>query len=65
MLNMKKVPQKLGNISYSNSIGGIDPKKAKTTIINGFCRVVFNEIPLEFPTKVNQLMNLKLEGSVE
>jgi len=36
-----------------------------TTIINGFCRVVFNEIPLEFATKVNQLMNLKLEGGVE
>ena len=44
---------------------GIDPEKATIAIINGFCRVVFNEIPLEFSTKVNQLMNLKLEGSVE
>jgi len=35
------------------------------TIINGFFRVTFNETPLEFATKVNQLMNLKLEGSVE
>jgi len=62
---MKQVPQKLGNISYSISRGGLDPEKAMKTIINGFCRVVFNEIPLEFSTKVNQLMNLKLEGSVE
>jgi len=34
-------------------------------MINGFSWVVFKEIPLEFTTKVNQLMNLKLEGSFE
>jgi len=43
---------------------GIDPEKAVAAIINGFCRVVFNELPLEFAAEVNQLMSLKLEGSV-
>ena len=43
---------------------GIDPEKAVVAIINGFCRVVFNELPLEFAAEVNQLMSLKLEGSV-
>lgn len=28
------------------------------------CREVFNELPLEFAAEVNQLMSLKLEGSV-
>jgi hypothetical protein len=28
------------------------------------CREVFNELPLEFAAEVNELMSLKLEGSV-
>jgi hypothetical protein len=28
------------------------------------CAQVFNELPLEFAAEVNELMNLKLEGSV-
>jgi hypothetical protein len=28
------------------------------------CPQVFNELPLEFAAEVNELMNLKLEGSV-
>ncbi|XP_057867109.1 uncharacterized protein LOC131074496 [Cryptomeria japonica] len=43
---------------------GIDPEKAVAAIIGGFCRDVFNELPLEFAAEVNQLMSLKLEGSV-
>jgi Fe-S cluster assembly protein SufB len=33
-------------------------------IISGFCREVFNELPLEFATEVQELMSLKLEGTV-
>ena len=33
-------------------------------IISGFCREVFQELPLEFAAEVSQLMSLKLEGSV-
>lgn len=43
---------------------GIDPEEAVGVIISGFCREVFNELPLEFAAEVNQLMSLKLEGSV-
>jgi FeS assembly protein SufB len=43
---------------------GIDAEAAVGTIISGFCRDVFNELPLEFAAEVNQLMALKLEGSV-
>ncbi len=43
---------------------GIDAEKAVGVIISGFCREVFNELPMEFASEVNQLMSLKLEGSV-
>jgi len=43
---------------------GISPEDAVGAIISGFCREVFNELPLEFASEVNHLMSLKLEGSV-
>lgn len=43
---------------------GIEAEEAVGMIISGFCREVFNELPLEFAAEVNQLMSLKLEGSV-
>jgi Fe-S cluster assembly protein SufB len=43
---------------------GLDLEEAVGMIISGFCREVFNELPLEFAAEVNQLMSLKLEGSV-
>ncbi|KAK3012033.1 hypothetical protein RJ639_011364 [Escallonia herrerae] len=43
---------------------GIDYEKAMAAMISGFCRDVFNKLPDEFGAEVNQLMSLKLEGSV-
>jgi len=43
---------------------GLDMEEAVSMIISGFCREVFNELPMEFAEEVNQLMSLKLEGSV-
>jgi len=43
---------------------GMDMEEAVGMIISGFCREVFNELPMEFAAEVNQLMSLKLEGSV-
>ncbi|KAI8473644.1 MAG: iron-sulfur cluster assembly protein [Monoraphidium minutum] len=43
---------------------GVDVEDAVGVIISGFCREVFNELPLEFAAEVNELMSLKLEGSV-
>eukprot|EP00899_Mesostigma_viride_P019973 jgi/Mesvir1/27978/Mv20180-RA.1 len=43
---------------------GIGTEQAVGAIISGFCREVFNELPMEFAAEVNQLMSLKLEGSV-
>ncbi|KZV14000.1 hypothetical protein F511_44645 [Dorcoceras hygrometricum] len=43
---------------------GIDYEKAMASMISGFCREVFNELPDEFGAEVNALMSLKMEGSV-
>lgn len=43
---------------------GIDHEKAVAKMIGGFCRDVFEQLPLEFASEVDALMNLKLEGSV-
>lgn len=43
---------------------GIDPESAVATIVNGFCREVFDELPMEFAQEANQLLSLKLEGTV-
>ncbi|WOK94836.1 hypothetical protein Cni_G03541 [Canna indica] len=43
---------------------GIDHERAVAAMIGGFCRDVFDKLPLEFASEVDALMNLKLEGSV-
>ncbi|CDY16648.1 BnaA09g20260D [Brassica napus] len=43
---------------------GIDHERALAAMISGFCRDVFNKLPDEFGAEVNQLMSIKLEGSV-
>ena len=43
---------------------GISFEKGVALMINGFCREVFNELPLEFAAEADQLLSLKLEGSV-
>ncbi|KAF9590318.1 hypothetical protein IFM89_033736 [Coptis chinensis] len=43
---------------------GIDHDKAVKTMISGFCQDVFNKLPAEFSVEVNELMSIKLEGSV-
>jgi len=43
---------------------GICLEDAITLIIGGFCEDVFKELPLEFAAEANQLLSLKLEGSV-
>ena len=33
-------------------------------LINGFCKEVFKELPLEFSVEAVKLLEMKLEGSV-
>jgi Fe-S cluster assembly protein SufB len=33
-------------------------------IVSGFCKDVFNELPMEFASEADKLLSLKLEGAV-
>ncbi|WP_347332292.1 Fe-S cluster assembly protein SufB [Marinimicrobium locisalis] len=43
---------------------GLDPEKAVSMIVNGFCREVFKELPMEFAVEAGKLLEVSLEGSV-
>lgn len=43
---------------------GIDPEKAISLLVNGFCKDVFKQLPLEFSVEAVKLIEMKLENSV-
>ena len=43
---------------------GLDPEKAVSMIVNGFCKEVFKELPMEFAVEASKLLEISLEGSV-
>ncbi len=43
---------------------GIGAEEAVSMIINGFCKTVFQQLPMEFAVEATKLLGLKLEGSV-
>jgi Fe-S cluster assembly protein SufB len=43
---------------------GISADDAVSMIVNGFCKEVFNELPMEFAIEATKLMEVTLEGSV-
>ncbi len=43
---------------------GIDPEKAISLIVNGFCKDVFKQLPLEFSSEAVKLIEMKLENTV-
>jgi len=43
---------------------GIDTEDAVSMIVNGFCKEVFRELPMEFAVEAQKLLAVSLEGSV-
>ena len=43
---------------------GIDEEKAVSRIVNGFCKEVFKELPMEFAVEAGKLLEVSLEGAV-
>ena len=43
---------------------GIPADEAISMIINGFCKDVFRELPMEFAVEAQKLLGVSLEGSV-
>ena len=43
---------------------GLSAEDAVTLIVNGFCKQVFNELPMEFAVEAQKLLGVNLEGAV-
>ena len=43
---------------------GLDAEKAVSMIVNGFCKEVFKELPMEFAVEAGKLLEISLEGSI-
>jgi Fe-S cluster assembly protein SufB len=43
---------------------GIGEEEAVSLIVNGYCREVLNQLPMEFAVEAQKLLSLSLEGSV-
>lgn len=43
---------------------GINEENAVSMIVHGFCKGVFEQLPMEFAVEAKELLNLTLEGSV-
>ena len=50
-------------IFYCNQ-RGISTEDAVSMIVNGFCKEVFRELPMEFAVEAQKLLEVSLEGSV-
>lgn len=50
-------------IFYCNQ-RGIDTEKAVGLIVNGYCKEVFKQLPMEFAVEAQKLLAISLEGSV-
>ncbi|MEA2080867.1 MAG: Fe-S cluster assembly protein SufB [Pseudomonadota bacterium] len=43
---------------------GIDEEEAISIVVNGFCKEVFKELPMEFAVEAQKLLNVSLEGAI-
>lgn len=43
---------------------GLSPEDAVSMIVNGFCKEVFKELPMEFAVEARKLLAISLEGAV-
>ena len=43
---------------------GLSPEEAHSLIINGFCKEVFKQLPMEFAVEATRLLEVNLEGAV-
>ena len=43
---------------------GLDQEEAVSLIVNGFCKEVLQQLPMEFAVEAQKLVAISLEGSV-
>ena len=62
---MKHPPLKLVKINYFivDNVA-LAEEDAVSMIVNGFCKQVFKELPMEFAVEAQKLLGVSLEGAV-
>ncbi len=73
-INVKNNSSKVEHEATTSKIGedqifycqqrGISSEDAVSMIVNGFCKEVFRELPMEFAVEAQKLLSISLEGSV-
>ncbi|MCD6039272.1 MAG: sufB [Gammaproteobacteria bacterium] len=73
-IEVKNPTSQIEHEAYTSKIGadqlfycrqrGLSIEDAISMIVNGFCKRVFNELPMEFAVEAQKLLEVSLEGSV-
>jgi len=73
-IEIKNSTTQMGHEASTSKIGedqifycqqrGLSPEDAVSMIVNGFCKEVFKELPMEFAVEAQKLLAINLEGSV-
>ncbi len=73
-IEVKNPTAQIEHEAYTSKIGadqlfycrqrGLSTEDAVSMIVNGFCKRVFNELPMEFAVEAQKLLEVSLEGSV-
>ena len=73
-IDVRNPPAKMEHDASTSNIGedqlfycnqrGLSTENAVSLIVNGFCKEVFKELPMEFAVEAQKLMEVSLEGSV-
>lgn len=73
-IEVKNATAQIEHEAYTSKIGvdqlfycrqrGLSTEDAVSMIVNGFCKRVFNELPMEFAVEAQKLLEVSLEGSV-
>ncbi len=73
-IEVKNPTSQIEHEAYTSKIGadqlfycrqrGLSIEDSISMIVNGFCKRVFNELPMEFAVEAQKLLEVSLEGSV-
>jgi Fe-S cluster assembly protein SufB len=73
-IEVKNPTAQIEHEAYTSKIGadqlfycrqrGLSTEDAVSMIVNGFCKRIFNELPMEFAVEAQKLLEVSLEGSV-
>ena len=57
-------PTSSAAVAFAAEDVALDEEEAVAMIVNGFCKEVFQQLPMEFAVEARKLLEVSLEGSV-